>query len=248
MLSKLRRRLSFANVTSLLALFVALGGTTAYAANTVFSTDIVDGEVKTADLANGAVTNGKLKADSVNTGKVINDSLGSSDLGTSSVGTNEVTDDSLTGADILESTLVGVDADTVDGGNLCRTDGNLHVSLGQFVTVCTSGALSVIAACTEASTRVPRARLLLDTSSNDTFVTSGASDDPDLDAADPPATLASVTDTDASAPGAVWSGDTSFAAGAGFGGAAISGSATAEAHQSPLPANPACEFVVSATD
>ena len=50
------RRLTFANVCSFLALLIALGTGSAYAANTVFSTDIVDGEVKTADLDNNAVT------------------------------------------------------------------------------------------------------------------------------------------------------------------------------------------------
>ncbi len=37
------------NIFGLLALFVALGGT-AYAVNTVRSTDIVDGEVKSVDV------------------------------------------------------------------------------------------------------------------------------------------------------------------------------------------------------
>ena len=47
-------------IVALAALFVALSGT-AYAANTIRSTDIVDGQVKTADLATGAVTSAKLK-------------------------------------------------------------------------------------------------------------------------------------------------------------------------------------------
>jgi hypothetical protein len=38
------------NVVAYLALFVALGGTGAYAANTIYSSDIVDGEVKSADI------------------------------------------------------------------------------------------------------------------------------------------------------------------------------------------------------
>ena len=44
-----------------LALVLVLAGGTAYAANTVFSSDIVNGEVKTADLANNAVTAGKIR-------------------------------------------------------------------------------------------------------------------------------------------------------------------------------------------
>jgi hypothetical protein len=51
----LRRNLTFANVCSFVALVVALGTGSAYAANTVFSTDIVDQEVKTPDLDTGAV-------------------------------------------------------------------------------------------------------------------------------------------------------------------------------------------------
>ena len=45
-----------------LALLIALGTGSAYAANTVFSTDIVDGEVKTADLANNSVRANKIDA------------------------------------------------------------------------------------------------------------------------------------------------------------------------------------------
>ena len=108
MLRKLRPRLTYANVVSTLCLFLVVAGGTAYAANTVFSTDIVDGEVKTADLASPAVTNNKLAANSVTTGKVVNESLGALDLGAGSVGTSEVTDNSLTGADVAESSLVGV--------------------------------------------------------------------------------------------------------------------------------------------
>jgi hypothetical protein len=46
------------------ALFFALGGTSAYAANTVFSSDIVDGEVKNPDIAPTAVGTGKPMATS----------------------------------------------------------------------------------------------------------------------------------------------------------------------------------------
>ena len=39
----------------LLALFLVIAGGTAYAANTVFSADIVNGEVKTADIGTDEV-------------------------------------------------------------------------------------------------------------------------------------------------------------------------------------------------
>ena len=55
MFDRLRRRLSFANVTSVLALFVALGGTS-YAA-----VALSKGSVKSKHLAKGAVTSKKVK-------------------------------------------------------------------------------------------------------------------------------------------------------------------------------------------
>jgi hypothetical protein len=83
------------NVVAYIALFVALGGTSAYAANTVFSTDIVDGEVKRPDLQNNAVNNAKLAGASVTKAKVAANAVDSS----------KVADNSLIGADIDESTL-----------------------------------------------------------------------------------------------------------------------------------------------
>jgi hypothetical protein len=59
-LHKLRARLTYGNVVATIALFIALATGGAYAANTIRSTDIVDGEVKTPDLANSAVTGAKV--------------------------------------------------------------------------------------------------------------------------------------------------------------------------------------------
>jgi hypothetical protein len=90
MFAKLRSRLSYANVTATLALFLALGTGGAYAANTVFSTDIVDGQVKTVDLGDAAVTERKLDAGAVTSDKFRDNNLKSRD----------VLDNTLTGADI----------------------------------------------------------------------------------------------------------------------------------------------------
>ena len=93
-----------------LALFLVLAGGTAYAANTVFSTDIVNGEVKTPDLASNAV----------GTGKVANNSLTGSDIVESSLG------------EVPSARLGGLGGDT--GSQICdpqhgrvhhlRTDGH----------------------------------------------------------------------------------------------------------------------------
>ncbi len=81
------------NVVAYLALFIALGGTSAYAANTVFSTDIVDGEVKSVDVGDGEIKSADVKDQSLTTFDV------STFLGA------DVVDNTLTGDDIDESTL-----------------------------------------------------------------------------------------------------------------------------------------------
>jgi hypothetical protein len=137
MARRLRRRLTFANVCSSIALFVALGTGGAYAANTIGSDDIIDesiqsvdiknGEVKGPDLlanavvsskiANGTVVNADLAAGAVNSASVLDESLTSSDLATDSVGasevaanavgTSEVANKSLTTADIAGAAVNG---------------------------------------------------------------------------------------------------------------------------------------------
>jgi hypothetical protein len=129
MLARLRsRRPSHGTVVAYLALFVALGGT-AYAVDTVGSSDVIDesllsqdfknGEVKQQDLANGAVTGGKLAAnsvlnpklaaDAVTSAKVLDDSLGAVDLGPASAGTSEVADGAVTSAKVLDGSITGLD-------------------------------------------------------------------------------------------------------------------------------------------
>jgi hypothetical protein len=125
MFRRIRRGLTFANVCSFLALTIALGTGGAYAANTVFSTDIVDGEVKNPDLANyavtsqkiignavtsgklhdGAVTAPKLAADAVDSTKVLDESLTSSDLAPDSVGSSEIATDAVQATEIADSSI-----------------------------------------------------------------------------------------------------------------------------------------------
>jgi hypothetical protein len=71
LLNRLRKRLSYANVIATVALFMALGGVSYAAAtaakNSVVSSSIKNGQVKTADLANNAVTSPKIKDGQVKT-------------------------------------------------------------------------------------------------------------------------------------------------------------------------------------
>jgi hypothetical protein len=106
-LSRIRSRLTYANVVASLSLFLVLSGGTAVAlsgSNTVFSDDIVDNQVRPADVRNDTLAGGGLTA---------------ADLGPGSVGASELKDNRVTGADVNEASLGQVpqagNADTVDG-------------------------------------------------------------------------------------------------------------------------------------
>ncbi len=64
MLKRIRKRLSYGNVVASLALFIALGGVS-YAAtaerNSVVSSSIKNGQVKSVDVGNNAITSSKIK-------------------------------------------------------------------------------------------------------------------------------------------------------------------------------------------
>ncbi len=119
MRSRLRRMFTFANVCSALALFVALSTGTAYAADTIFSTDIVDGQVMTQDLHAGAVTSAKIKdgtivsddiADTTITGqKLANETVGSSQIATDAIGPTEIADNSIDTGEIVDDSLFAAD-------------------------------------------------------------------------------------------------------------------------------------------
>jgi hypothetical protein len=92
---RIRRHLTFANVASAIALFVALGGGTAGALgghNTVFSDDIVNGQVKTADVADDTLSGGGLVAADLRA-----NSVGSSETGSAE---DEIKDGAVDAQDI----------------------------------------------------------------------------------------------------------------------------------------------------
>jgi hypothetical protein len=85
-MQKLRAHLSFANVVSVLALFIALGGTAwGVAKNSVGSKQIRNGQVKKVDLHWHAVTHRKVAKNAI--------------------GSNQARNDSITGTDVNESSL-----------------------------------------------------------------------------------------------------------------------------------------------
>ena len=98
-----------------LALLLALTAGTAYAANTVFSTDIVDGEVKTPDIASNAVATGKIGNNQVFPADVRDDTLPDGGLAAADLAENAVGTSELQGARIFDSRDDAI-ADAPGGG------------------------------------------------------------------------------------------------------------------------------------
>jgi hypothetical protein len=71
----MRKHVTYANVMATLAVVLVVAGGTAYAANTVFSTDIVNGEVKSVDIGTGQVQSVDVKNEGL-TGADIEDNSG----------------------------------------------------------------------------------------------------------------------------------------------------------------------------
>jgi hypothetical protein len=142
----MRPRITFANVTSVIALFVALGGTALAThpggQNTISTGDIQDGQVKTDDIGSGEVkvadigqgavatdeiANGQVKAADIGDGEVktpeiANGQVLNPDIGAGEVRSGNVANDNLTGGDIAGNSLKGADIDeaTLDVGDAAR--------------------------------------------------------------------------------------------------------------------------------
>jgi hypothetical protein len=82
-------RLSFANVTSMLALFIALGGTS-YAAAT-----LSNNSVNKSHLRTNSVGKSEIRSRAVGQSEVGANAIGASELRTSAVGSNDVKDETL---------------------------------------------------------------------------------------------------------------------------------------------------------
>ena len=105
------------NAIAFLALFVALGGTGAYAFDHVRSVDIVDGQVKARDLARNAVASGKIRDGAVTGPKIADGAVGSakisaggvggSDLANGAVGSAKLADGAVAGAKLADAAVSG---------------------------------------------------------------------------------------------------------------------------------------------
>ena len=115
-----------------LALFLVLTGGTAYAANTVFSSDIVNNEVYSADVRNDTLAGGGLTAGDLRSGAVA-----TAEINDGAVRTADVQNEALTGADIKDQSGVDTCPDGSERlGELCVRVANLALIWSHALHFC----------------------------------------------------------------------------------------------------------------
>ncbi len=112
-MKQIRKRLTYANVMSSLAVFLILGGATAFAAiKKVGANEIKANSIKTGKIVKEAVTAGKIKNGAVTETKIAKDAVTG----------EKVKDGSLTGSDISLSTL-GTVPNAANAANAAKLGG-----------------------------------------------------------------------------------------------------------------------------
>jgi hypothetical protein len=149
-----RKHLSFANVTSVVALFIALGGS-AYAAaqvpsNSVGKAQIRSSAVGKSEAARNAIGKSEIRSSAIGRSEIATNGVGSAEIRTNAVGTKEIRDGKIEVVDLSPAAQLvnGVtfraavsDAGALTGGNAksaTRTTdpGVYSVDLGTDVSKC----------------------------------------------------------------------------------------------------------------
>jgi hypothetical protein len=110
------RRPRFAEVTSVLALFIALGGT-GYAAtqlpgNSVGSSQIRTGAVGKSEARTGAIGKAELRTGAVGKAEIANDAVGASEVRKDAIGTSELRDAGVELNDLSAAAKTGLAAES----------------------------------------------------------------------------------------------------------------------------------------
>jgi hypothetical protein len=122
----IRSHLSFANAISMIALFVALGGTSIAAVslskNSVGAKQIKKNAVRAAEIKRNAVGASEVRSNAIAGGDLADGTIGSLDIGDNAIGSSELSDNSVGGSELAANAVTG--ADVLDA-SLTRDDLNL---------------------------------------------------------------------------------------------------------------------------
>ena len=104
-MKQIRRHLTYANVMSSIAVFLMLGGATAFAATKVGSNEIKANSIKTGKIVKEAVTAGKLKKGAVGESKLADGAVTTNKLADNAVTTPKIANDAVTAGKIASNAV-----------------------------------------------------------------------------------------------------------------------------------------------
>jgi hypothetical protein len=121
MLSRARKRLTFANTTSTLALFVALGGTS-YAAITLPSNSVGKSQIRSAavgqsEVAPNAVGRSELRTAAVYSPEIRTNGVGASEVRPSAIDSDELRDKGIEAGDLSDAARAAISGVTFHAGS-----------------------------------------------------------------------------------------------------------------------------------
>lgn len=119
-MQQIRKRLTYANVMSSIAVFLILGGATAFAAKKIGANQLKANSVKTGKIVKEAVTTGKLKKGAVTETKIADGAVTTNKIADLAVTTNKLGNDAVTNAKIGNGAVTGnkIGAATVTRANI----------------------------------------------------------------------------------------------------------------------------------
>jgi hypothetical protein len=104
---QIRKRLTYANVVSSIALFLVLGGATAFAAKKISSSEISSNSITTGKIKKEAVSRAKLKNASVDASKLAKEAVIADKLAKGAVTTDKLADSAVTTGKIAKDAVTG---------------------------------------------------------------------------------------------------------------------------------------------
>jgi hypothetical protein len=167
---QIRKRLTYANVMSSIAVFLILGGATAFAASnlakkSVGTPQLKNNAVTTAKIKNNAVTSAKIKGNAVSEAKIQSNAVSEAKIQSNAVTTAKLKNEAVTGEKINKSTLGVVPSATTATNLNGQTSFYVALSFGQSQTIASNGAVSLVAVCDQAAGK-DRIRILMQTTQN----------------------------------------------------------------------------------
>ena len=115
-MKQLSKRLTYANVMSSIAVFLVLGGATAFAAKKIGSNEIKGNSITTGKIKKEAVSAGKIKKNAVTTAKIQSNAVTGGKIADGAVTTAKLGDAAVTGAKLATGERSEVVSSTTSSG------------------------------------------------------------------------------------------------------------------------------------